>query len=133
VGELAIILPSIPITLVIRCNLAGAQIKEVTMPKKTAEISIEQAEVNALNEEFKAYIEGLQREWLRTNNRHPKGEGLYELDPKVRARVDGVVRRWQEYITPIAEEWWKQRGLGIIWPEKSDDPCQLYKLEPEAA
>lgn len=91
------------------------------------------AELITLNEEFKNFIEQLRSRWLRENNHPPKHWRLYELDEEERKRVDGVIRRWEEYVTPIAEQWWKQRGYGIIWPEKSSDPCHIYKLEDMAA
>ncbi len=103
------------------------------MSKKALRISAEEAEINALSQEYKAHIEGLQKAWLRENNHRPKHHTLYELDPREQERVDFVIKRWSEYITPIAEAWWKERGFGIIWPKGSSQPCQIFKLEAAVA
>ena len=94
-----------------------------------SERSLTQTEISALNEAFKTFIERSQKRWLRNNNRPPREWRLYELDAEERQRVDGVIRSWEQYVTPAAERWWKRRGFGIRWPEKSSDPCQIYKLE----
>ena len=80
------------------------------MNGKTPEVSLTQAEIDALNKDYKNYIEQLQRRWLRENN-HPHGHRLYELDPEERKRVDALIRSWEQYVTPFAERWWKRRGL----------------------
>ena len=92
-----------------------------------------QDEVKALMPQFKRLIERLRTRWLQKNNHPPAGEGLYELDEQARKRVDGVIRRWEEIVTPIAERWWKHRGFGIKWPEKSSETCKIYKLQRAAA
>ncbi len=83
----------------------------------------------SLCEEYKTYIERLKAKWLRENNHPPGVWTLYELDPEEQRRVHGVNHRWGQYITPIAESWWQQRGYGIEWPKKSSDPCRYYRLE----
>ena len=95
--------------------------------------SLTQAEIDTLNEEYKNFIERSKKRWMRDNNRPPREWRLYELDAEERQRVDGVIRNWEHYVTPVAERWWKRRGFGIRWPEKSSDPCQIYKLETAAA
>jgi len=99
------------------------------MKRATAEYSLTQAEIDALNKEYKDFIERVRSRWLRRNNRPPRTWRLYELDTEERTRVAAVIRKWEEYITPLAEKWWERRGFGIRWPEKSSDPCQIYKLE----
>lgn len=92
-----------------------------------------QTDISALNKEYKKFIERVQKRWLRDNNRPTKEWRLYELDAEERRRVDGVIHGWEQYVTPVAERWWKRRGFGIRWPEKSSDPCQIYKLQTTAA
>ncbi len=95
--------------------------------------SLTQAEIGTLNEDYKNFIERSKSRWLRNNNRPPKQWVLYELDAQERARIDGIIRSWEQYITPLAERWWGRHGLGIRWPEKSSDPCQIYRLETASA
>lgn len=99
------------------------------MDKTESTTSLTQAEINSLNGMYKSFIERLRKKWLRHNNHPLKPRRLYELDAEERQRVDGVIRAWERYVTPIAEKWWGQRGFGIRWPEKSSDPCQIYRLE----
>ena len=103
------------------------------MDQAASETPTTDAEVAILNEEYKTYIEGLKAKWLKENNHPPQQWTLYELDAKERARVDGVIHGWEQYVTPLAERWWRRRGFGIRWPEKSSDPCQIYKLETVSA
>lgn len=105
------------------------------MPSAADEASALQAEVDALNVQYQTFIEELQVRWLQENNTRPQAWRLYELDAEERQRVDGVTRRWGQYITPIAENWWKERGFGIVWPETLSETCKIYKLhtEPTAA
>lgn len=107
--------------------LTIAQLRALTRP-------LTQAEIDALNGQYKVFIDRCRRQWLQKNNKPPSfsmfgGGGLYELDPEERARVDRVIRNWGKHITPIAERWWRRRGFGIRWPDKSSDPCQFFKLE----
>lgn len=95
--------------------------------------NLSQAGIDALNKRYTTFIERLRRRWLRENNRPPKVWRLYELDAEERQRVDGVIRNWENFVTPIAERWWKRRGFDIVWPEKSSDPCQVYKHETVSA
>ena len=99
------------------------------MVRTEPKTSLTQAEINDLKEKYKNFIERLKRKWLRNNNHPPKVWRLYESDTEERQRVDGVIRNWELYVTPIAEKWWRRRGFGIRWPEKSSDPCQIYQLE----
>jgi len=98
------------------------------MKRTSSENSFTQVEINALNEAYKCFIERLRKRWLRNNNHPPKEWRLYELDAEERQRVDRVIRNWEQYVTPVAERWWKRHGFGIVWPKKSSDPCQIYKL-----
>lgn len=103
------------------------------MKNAAHEDTLTQAAISTLNQEYKNFVERLRRRWLRDNNRRPKEWRLYEIDAEERQRVDRVILGWEHYMTPIAERWWKRRGFGIRWPEKSSDPCQIYKLETAAA
>lgn len=94
---------------------------------------MKESDIHALNESYKLFIDRLRARWLRDNNHRPKAWVLYETDEQERARVEGVIRAWERYVTPIAERWWQKRGFGIIWPEESSDRCQIYKLETLAA
>lgn len=104
------------------------------MRKANSAKPLTHTDVDVLNAAFRAFIERLQRRWLRYNNHTPEylpfgGQGLYELDPRERSRADGVIRAWEEYVTPFAEKWWKRHGCGVIWPEKSSEPCKIYQLD----
>lgn len=102
-------------------------------PRSAAPVT--QADVDILTEEFKDFIGDLRRKWLQENNDRSQGIGrLYEIDPEEQRRVKRVTARWAEHITPIAEEWWRQRGFGVIWSkDPSDEKCQVYLLDTEAA
>lgn len=83
---------------------------------------------NALREEYCRYIEGLQRPWLAENRSRSKD--VYPvMSERDRAEVHSIMARWATYITPLAENWWKERGYGIIWPDDNTKPEQYYKLE----
>ena len=99
------------------------------MKRTDSKTSLTQAEINGLSETYKGFIERLRKRWLRDNNHPPRAWRLYELDAEERQRVDGLICNWERYVTPISEKWWGRRGFGIRWPEKSSDPCQIYKLE----
>lgn len=111
----------------------------VWCPKATREVimghtesvrrPLTQSEVDVLNKDYKSFIERLKKRWLRYNNHPPEHWVLYELDEGVQKRVARTIRHWEEYMSPIAEKWWGRRGCGVIWPEKSSDPCKIYRLE----
>jgi hypothetical protein len=112
------------------CSMVAAdEWQEDYMNQAAPKAPLTQIELKALEAEYKHFIEQLRRKWLRENNHPPRAWVLYELDAQERQRVDGVIRRWEQYVIPIAEKWWKGHGIGIHWPEKSSDPCQLYELE----
>ena len=80
------------------------------MNQAASEAPLTQAEIDVLNKEYRNYIGGLKRAWMRENNRPQRQYILYELDADERARVHGVIHSWERYITPLAERWWRQRG-----------------------
>lgn len=90
-------------------------------------------DIARLDVEFKTFVERLRPRWLRENNRPPQAWVLYELDAGEQQRVRGVIQQWEQYITPIAERWWKRRGFGIRWPDDASKPCQVYRLPASAA
>ncbi len=88
----------------------------------------EQKKIEALNKEYKVYIEKLRRDWVPRNQ--VDSNRVYEvMYPHERAKVQENISAWSRYITPFAESWWKERGYGIVWPEDDSNPIQLYKLE----
>ena len=103
------------------------------MNTSTVAEAMTQAKFEALHRTHREYIEGLQKEWLQENNHRPKAWRLYELDAEERQRVDGVIRNWEEYVTPLAEAWWRERGFGVRWPKKSSESCEYYKLKTASA
>lgn len=96
--------------------------------------NITQADVDALDREYRNYIGELRRAWLRENNNPPRGGHVYEIDLEEQRRVAGVIRRWSEYITPVAEKWWQERGFGVVWPDDPFSPTMhVFPLGTEAA
>lgn len=89
-------------------------------------------EIEVLQKRYKAFIDRLRAAWILKNNRPPHAWVLYELDADEQKRVHAMQLRWEDYITPRAERWWKRSGIGIRWPEKSSDPCQFYWLADAA-
>jgi hypothetical protein len=80
-----------------------------------------------LSKEYKKYAEEEKRNWMRQNGLPMKV--LYPLmDRQQRKRADDLRKKWSEHITRLAEEWWKKRGYGCIWPENDYAPMQTYKL-----
>jgi len=89
-----------------------------------------QTDLGALWQEFRAYVESLQRSWAARNRVHSKD--VYEvMRPKERAEVDACIAGWARHITPLAEAWWKERGYGVVWPDDNAQPMQLTKLETD--
>jgi len=87
-----------------------------------------QAEQQALGQEYEAYIRKLKVEWL-AKNRITSGDVYEVMRPHEREKVHQRMAEWGTYVTPFAEAWWKERGFGVIWPEKESEPIQVYKLE----
>lgn len=77
-----------------------------------------------LNIEFHQYVEKLRREWKIKNRSYPSK--VYEtMNSKEQAEVHNKILAWREYITPIAEAWWKERGFELFWPDDDNQPCTL--------
>lgn len=90
-------------------------------------MTFRQEMIDTLNAEYKKYILALRRVWLAENR--DKSRVLYELmSPDQRAHVHRVTTRWQEYITPIAEAWWAERGYAITWPEGESKSITVHEL-----
>lgn len=96
----------------------------------TQTVSREELKVqfDALHAEYVQHMENLKRNWLLLNNTIHNHPDCYEvMRDKDRAEVDGILRSFDVYITPIAEKWWKDRGWTIQWPANNSDPCQYTK------
>jgi hypothetical protein len=92
-----------------------------------AEAEPTQAEINVLNDEYKAYIDRLRVAWLAENRVHSRD--VYEvMRPEDQRRVHARIAQWATYVTPFAEAWWKERGFGVIWPDDNAEPMRIYKL-----
>jgi hypothetical protein len=93
----------------------------------------EQEQFNALNLEYGEYIGELKRKWLAENRMISNGilaSNVYEtMDTEERAEVHGLINEWGQYITPLAEAWWKARGYKVIWPNDNEQNIKLQKLE----
>lgn len=82
----------------------------------------------ALRKEYWRYIEGLRRPWFAANRSRSKD--VFEvMSKRDRAEVHDIMARWEQYISPLAEAWWKEHGYGIVWPDDNTKPEQYYKLE----
>jgi hypothetical protein len=55
------------------------------------------------------------------------------MSPRDREEVNQIIDRWNRYVTPLAEAWWRERGYGITWPEDDSKPMQIYSLKSEGA
>ena len=97
---------------------------EMTMKRNTSE----QAKVDALNAEYKAYVDRLRAKWTR-QNRVDSNDVFEVMHPSEREEVYRVITRWAAYITPLAEAWWRRRGYGVIWPDDNSKPMKLCRLE----
>lgn len=87
-----------------------------------------QKDQETLSKEYRGYIRKTKADWLSENR--PKIDELYELmSVEEHKQVDDCIRRWADYITPLAESWWKKHGYGCVWPEENSDTMQIYKLE----
>jgi hypothetical protein len=84
--------------------------------------------IDALNKEYEVYINDLRYRWLKKNRVYSKNV-LEVMDSFERELVEKCIARWEEYITPLAEVWWKKRGYGVIWPDDNSKPMKVYKLE----
>lgn len=84
-----------------------------------------------LHSEYVAFIEGVQRRWVKSNR--VRSNRVYEaMYPHEQQEVHDRIRQWGMYVTPIAERWWKERGYGCIWPEDDNDPMKLYRLDSDS-
>ena len=87
-----------------------------------------QAEFEALDKEYHAYIDTLRADWLAQNQVDSKN--VYEImSPEEHAKVHGRIAQWSRYITPLAEAWWKKRGYAVIWPDDDSKPMKVCRLE----
>jgi hypothetical protein len=86
-----------------------------------------QAEVAALNVDFKQYLTGLRTDWL-AQNRLDSRDGYEVLRPEEQAAVKRLIRQWNGYITPLVEIWWENHGYGVIWLDDDSQPIKVYKM-----
>lgn len=84
-------------------------------------------EVSALDVEFQAYIRKLKAEWL-CNNRVESRDVYEVMRPEEQAEVHQRIDQWARYITPFAEEWWKRRGFGVVWPDDNSKQMKVFPL-----
>lgn len=95
-----------------------------------------QAEFDALDKEFREYVNKLKTDWLAKNPANVARDifgvqkDVYEvMNQRDRDRVHAVIAQWGRYITPIAEAWWKERGYAVVWPDDDSKPVKYYKLK----
>ncbi len=88
-----------------------------------------QAEVDALNEEYKKYIDRISFEWRQRPENRSYSKDVYEvMSESDRAVVHAIVKRWPAYVAPFAEAWWRERGFECIWPDNDSEPMKVRKL-----
>ncbi len=81
-----------------------------------------------LDAEYRIYISELKTAWKHKNS-PPQFRDVYEvLRPDQMEQLDDHIDLWARYVTPFAEQWWRERGYGVIWPEDDSKPMQLCKL-----
>jgi hypothetical protein len=87
-----------------------------------------QSGVEALNAEFQTYVERVKQGWRRQNQVNSRD--VYEvMRPSERSQVHFRMAEWVRYITPLAEDWWKERGYRVEWPENDSEPMKVFSLE----
>ena len=83
------------------------------------------------DKEYALFVSQTRAKWL-SQNRLRSNNVLETLTDREREEVGWIINRWEHYITPLAEEWWKARGYGIIWPTESSQNCKYYLLSEHA-
>ena len=87
-----------------------------------------QAEIDALDAEYKSYIKELRSTWLARNR--VRSKNVYEvMSEEEREKVHQCIGSWKRYITPLSEAWWQERGFGVMWPDDDSEPMKVHKLE----
>ncbi len=82
----------------------------------------------SLCKEFETHIGKLKIEWTNDNSPPEFRDVLEVLRPHEREQIENHINRWDKYITPIAEAWWKERGYGVNWPDDNSQPVGYYRL-----
>lgn len=83
---------------------------------------------DTLMEEFLRYIESLYRPWYVQNR--SRSRDVYEvMSERDRAEVHAIAARWTSYVTPLAVDWWKEHGYGVILSGDNSKADQYYELE----
>ncbi|MCA9353701.1 hypothetical protein KC842_02410 [Candidatus Nomurabacteria bacterium] len=90
-----------------------------------------------LNKQYEKFIFKLRWDFFsKRENKIPTSDKVVEIMTQqeredLRRLQSVAINRWNEYVTPIAEKWWRDRGWGVIWPDDDSKPMQAYKLDPE--
>lgn len=88
-----------------------------------------QSEVDALTEEYRAYIDRLHFEWKQRPENQSRSKDVYEvMSERDRAIVHAIMNSWSAYVTPFAEAWWKERWYEVRWPDDDSKPMQVRNL-----
>jgi len=91
-------------------------------------VSKEEAQFRVLHTEYEAHMKELRSQWMRQNNTMINHPDCYEvMRDRDREEVHAIMRRYEAYITPIAEKWWKDRGFTLHWPTEEESRCAYTK------
>jgi hypothetical protein len=44
-------------------------------------------------------------------------------------RCEALAEKWDQYIKPLAEAWWAERGYRLPWPQRHTEPCSVDVLD----
>src|SRR5438045_989718 len=89
----------------------------------------DRAGIEKLSPEYKKYVEDLQRRWVAAN-RSQSQNCLEVMNKEERQEVQNIINRWNTYIKPLVEEWWKLRGWKINFTETPNTIDTLTKILP---
>ncbi len=94
------------------------------MPRK----SDPHAKIKKLIPAYIRYITQEKCKWIAQNRMYNVIEVMSNVELAELNRRTGLLR---EHVTRLAEEWWKQRGYGIQWPDDDNEPMGIYPLQTE--
>jgi|GEM_PF-2508023 len=82
---------------------------------------------DALDKQYVAHIKPLKFAWIQANRVNSRD--VYEvMTPDQQDEIKRRLAGYPEYITPLAEAWWRERGYGVTWPDDDSQPMNVYKL-----
>jgi hypothetical protein len=100
------------------------------MTKIATGVTADQTTCNALKVDYEAYIEQLKMAWNKENP-FDSDRVVQTWNASERERWNQHAARWAKYVTPLAEQWCKEKGYRIIWPDDNTQPTRFEKIASE--